>query len=339
LASLCQKTVATFSHNSTWRDANINLGIILAILGAVLAVFAAGCFLLLAVTLPGRYLGENHPDSRILQFHDGPIRYVEEGNSSTTPPLLLLHGFQGTLSQWDDTWAQLKSCSVRRIRVDVPGFGRSVWESRDFSLDKQADRIVAFLDQLGISRVTLAGTSMGGSLAATIASRHPERVNQLALFAPSGYTGSLTYDGLFGILVKPGAPNRIATWITDTPIYRVIFPNSIAMETLTLTASYGTRWVESLHHIRAPTFMAWSTNDRTADSTAAPKVHAAISGSTLLTLDYQTGHSIPNSRPALTASLLCALAEGTLPSQILTESVRSQLRAGEALSKGQEGEG
>jgi pimeloyl-ACP methyl ester carboxylesterase len=319
--------VAAFSH----IPRALQVALVTAIL---LAALAAAGVVLVAHTFSGRYAGDDHPDSRLAQLAGGPVRYVEAGTASPAQPLLLLHGYQGTLSQWNDTWTQLQSCSARRIRIDVPGFGHSVWASRDFSLDTQADRIVALLDHLGIERVTLAGTSMGGSLAAAVAARHPERIAQLALFAPSAFPGSLTYDGLFGILVKPGVPNRMATWIAGTALYRRLFPTNIATETLTLTASYDEHWAESLRSIRAPTLIAWSTSDRTADVSAAPKVHAAIAASTLLMLDAGTGHSIPNARPDLTAALLCELANGTPPQGVLTDSVTALLHAGETLDTG-----
>ncbi len=298
----------------------------------MLLVLGAACLLVMARTFPGRYAGDPHPESRSLSLTGGPVRYVEEGGSSAAPPLLLLHGYQGTLSQWNATWSRLQSCAVRRLRIDVPGFGHSVWNSSDFSLDAQADRVVAFLDARGIDRVTLAGTSMGASLAAAVAARHPQRVVQLALFAPSAYPGSLTYDGLYGVLVKPGAPNRIATRIAGTWLYRRLFPTNIAMETLTLTASYDEHWAAALGQIRAPTLIAWSRRDDTANPSAAPKVHAAISGSALLMLDDETGHSIPGARPELTAALLCELANGASPHDILTDPVRALLRPGEVFS-------
>jgi pimeloyl-ACP methyl ester carboxylesterase len=310
----------------------MKLAISSAVAACLVVALALGFVLLLALTLPGRYAGGAHPESRMLQLSGGLVRYVEEGEASGDPPLLLLHGYQGTLSQWDETWAMLQSCPARRLRVDIPGFGLSVWDSRDFSLETQADRLAEFLDQLGIARVTLAGTSMGGSLAATIAARHPARVAQLALFAPSGYPDALTYDGLFGMLVKPGPLNRIATWITDTAIFRRAFPTTIAAETLTTTASYGQPWAESLQKIRAPTFIAWSTGDRTSRPWAASKVHEAIARSVLLTLDDATQHSVPNTRPELTATLLCRLALGATPEQLLDGAAKSLLRPGETLS-------
>jgi pimeloyl-ACP methyl ester carboxylesterase len=308
---------------------------VFAVVTALLVLGAMGFVLLLTRAIPARFPGGDHPESRMVKLSRGPVRYVEEGEPSHVPPLLLLHGYQGTLSQWNDTWEKLQTCPAHRIRIDIPGFGHSVWDSRDFSLDAQADRIVAFLDELDIARVTLAGTSMGGSLAATVAARHPERIAQLALFAPSGYPDALTYDGLFGMLVKPGPLNRTAMWVTDTWIYRRAFPNNVMAETLTTTASYGTSWAESLSDIRAPTLIAWSSADRTSSSWAARKVRDAIAGSVLLTLDDATEHSVPNTRPELTAALLCQLAMGATPEQSVS-GASSLLRSGEVTTRFQE---
>lgn len=315
--------VTAFSH--------IPRGLRIAIATAILlALLAAAAVLVVGVTFSGRYAGGNHPESRVARLAGGPVRYVDAGTASQADALLLLHGHQGTLSQWDDAWARLETCPVRRIRVDVPGFGRSVWDSSDYRLDTQADRIVALLDELGIERATLAGTSMGGSLAAAVAARHPERVAQLLMLAPSAYPGSLTYDGLYGVLVRPGVPNRVATWIANSAPYRHLFPTSIASVTLSLTASYDGHWADSLRLIRAPTLIAWSIGDRTADPSAAPKVHAAIAGSRLLMLDAETGHSIPNTRPDLAATLMCALAKGTAPADLPAAAISPLLRADEA---------
>jgi 3-oxoadipate enol-lactonase len=50
-----------------------------------------------------------------------------------------------------------------------------------FSIEDMADDIVALADHLGIGRFLLAGHSMGGAIAQTVAYRHPGRVEALAL--------------------------------------------------------------------------------------------------------------------------------------------------------------
>jgi uroporphyrinogen decarboxylase len=87
---------------------------------------------------------------------------------------------------------------------------------------------------------------MGGSLAAFIAAQYPERVERLALLAPSGYTGALRYPGLYGLILRPGKLNAWATAIARSGIYRTLFPRSRALQALSVTASYGPGWVEAL---------------------------------------------------------------------------------------------
>ncbi|MEY4762494.1 MAG: hypothetical protein RLZZ200_2350 [Pseudomonadota bacterium] len=297
-------------------------------LAAAAVLLLGGSFIVLRHVMPSRYRPDVVAGATLIRVPDGQIRYELAGSGTET--LLLLHGFQGNLNQWDPVWDRMGNCEVRRLRIDVPGFGDSRVDSRDYSLDAEGERIIRFLDALDIPRVTLAGTSMGGSLAAWIAAKHPDRVSGLVLFAPSGYPGSLSYPGLFGMLVRPGPLNALATRIAGSDLYARIFPNSMAVETLTLTASYGQAWRDALPRIQAPTLIAWSAGDTTALPFAAEGVQRAIAGSALLMLDATTRHSIPNSRPELAASILCSLARGADVRETVDES-RQLLRMDEGL--------
>ena len=174
--------------------------------------------------------------------------------------MLMLHGFNGELANWDDVWKRLadEPCDARRVRLDLPGFGGSDWNSEDYGLSAQAARVIEFMDTLGIEEATLIGTSMGGSLAAWLAAEYPTRIRQRLLLAPSGYPGSLYYPGFYGALVKPGLLNQVTTWIARTGLYRAAFPRSKALQALTVTAGYGQLWADALARIEAPTVVAWS---------------------------------------------------------------------------------
>ena len=190
---------------------------------------------------------------------------------------VFIHGFNGQLGAWNGAWSHMDACG-QRLRLDVPGFGGSDWNTVDYGLPAQARRVVALLDQRGLARVTLVGTSMGGSLAAWIAAHYPERVERLALLAPSGYTGALRYPGLYGLILRPGKLNAWATAIARSRIYRTMFPRSRALQALSVTASYGPGWVEALARIRAPTLIVWSRGDEGVSYTTALDVRASIRG-------------------------------------------------------------
>ncbi|NNF66824.1 MAG: alpha/beta fold hydrolase [Gammaproteobacteria bacterium] len=103
-------------------------------------------------------------------------------------PLLLLHGFSAERDHWNRVARYLRG-QFRVIAPDLPGFGSSSQDSTlDYSIESQVDRLEAFIDQLGLTRLHLGGSSMGGAMAAVYAARHPDRVLSLWLMAPAGVT-------------------------------------------------------------------------------------------------------------------------------------------------------
>lgn len=265
-------------------------------------------------SLPGTPPTPAVPGTQTARFADGTIRYQEAGEGAHA--VLLLHGFNGHLGQWNGVWRELEDCGCRRIRMDLPGFGDSAWDSDAFGVPEQVDRVLALLDRLGVETVTLVGTSMGGSVAAAIAAEHPDRVQSLVLVAPSGYPGSLVQSGLFGRLARPGVPNRAATVVAKSPLFGLLYPHSRALQALTVTATYGRRWSDLLARIRVPTLIIWSRGDATTPYAYAASVQRAIAGSALISLDPSTSHLVPGERPDLVARSIEAMVEGVAPDDV-----------------------
>jgi pimeloyl-ACP methyl ester carboxylesterase len=296
--------------------------IILSSLGLVGLALIVPPIVLRAVTPVGPDLTDA-PAARIVWLPGGPVRTEETGSGDA---VVFLHGFNGHLGQWDPVWGALRDTTPGRlIRVDIPGFGRSVWDADDFGLPVQAQHLVRLLDSLEVDKAILVGVSMGGSLAAWTAAEYPERVSRLLLMAPSGFTDGLIYPGLFGRLVRPGRLNRGATHIARSRGYRWLFPNSKALQALTVTATYGPPWVAVLGSIRAPTLVLWSRGDLGVSFRNAPALTEAVTESRLLWLDKASGHLLEQTRPDLVAWTVRYLAAGgdiadiadTLPEDLL----------------------
>ena len=103
------------------------------------------------------------------------------------PPLVLLHGIGASKDHWPRLAHRLEG-RFRIVAPDLPGFGESD-RTGPFDLPAQAEAVRAFVDELGIDRFHLAGSSMGGRVAAEVAARHPERVRTLWLLDPAGARG------------------------------------------------------------------------------------------------------------------------------------------------------
>jgi pimeloyl-ACP methyl ester carboxylesterase len=100
--------------------------------------------------------------SRFIDIDGVNLHYKDQGSG---PPLLLVHGTLGDLSDWDD-WAALLAKRHRVLRVDLPGFGLSgPIASGNYSVDRMLALIDGFMDQVGAPRFAIAGISYGGLVA------------------------------------------------------------------------------------------------------------------------------------------------------------------------------
>lgn len=86
---------------------------------------------------------------------------------------------------------------ARQYRVwalDLKGHGDSPLHPGDnYHLEDLVADVVTFIERQGIERLTVAGNSLGGSLALVLAARHPERVSGLILLAPAVIASRLPY--------------------------------------------------------------------------------------------------------------------------------------------------
>jgi pimeloyl-ACP methyl ester carboxylesterase len=105
--------------------------------------------------------------------------------AGTGAPVVAIHGLGGTKASFLATVAALAP-RFRVIAVDLPGFGDSdkpvgaPYDARWFGA-----AIVELLDALELDRAHLVGNSLGGRVALEVGLHAPERVDRLALLAPS----------------------------------------------------------------------------------------------------------------------------------------------------------
>ncbi len=96
-------------------------------------------------------------------------------------PILLLHGYPLDSRMWDRV-VPILSLEHLCIAPDLRGFGRSVEETKSFSIETLAKDCIQLLDAMQVrQRVVVCGLSMGGYVAMQIAQRVPERLRALVL--------------------------------------------------------------------------------------------------------------------------------------------------------------
>jgi 2-succinyl-6-hydroxy-2,4-cyclohexadiene-1-carboxylate synthase len=109
----------------------------------------------------------------------------EVSGERRSPAVLFLHGFMGSSADWRGAIAALGD-RYFCIAVDLPGHGASLgMPQENYTIDGAARAVIGTLDELEVVRTVIAGYSMGGRLALSLALRCPERCAGLFLESAS----------------------------------------------------------------------------------------------------------------------------------------------------------
>ncbi|MBI3781712.1 MAG: alpha/beta hydrolase [candidate division NC10 bacterium] len=254
-------------------------------------------------------------------IREGTIFYAVTGEGA---PVLLLHGFGGEMWVWEKQMAALS----KRYRLYIPdliGYGYSDRPKVEYTLALFIDSIKQFMDQLGLRRASLIGTSMGGGIAWAFAVTYPERVDKLVLIdsippdvvtevrnpsfrwflairnvplLPYLAVALHTRGMLRATLMEMVFDDRL---ITDAVVERQYGIGRIAgtARVMTSTARHAeeiTRYESALGTLRKPTLIIWGDQDEVFPMRVGKKLHSVIKDSELLAITG-TGHMSMWERP------------------------------------------
>lgn len=97
-------------------------------------------------------------------------------------PLVLLHGFTGSVASWDRLLPDLTD-GFQVIRIDLLGHGQTGCPDlpERYSMRHQVLDLTGIFDRLRIKQADVLGYSMGGRVALSLACMYPDRVRRLIL--------------------------------------------------------------------------------------------------------------------------------------------------------------
>ncbi len=197
--------------------------------------------------------------------------------------VLLIHGSGPGVSAWAN-WRLTIPDLARHFRViapDIVGFGYTERPVDAYDLDTWTRHVLGVLDALGIEQTHVVGNSFGGSLALSLAIRHPERVRRLGLMGAVGIDFPLTpgLDAVWGYEPSVESMAELLRVFTATPapgledLARLRYDASIRPGVHEAYAQMfpapRQRWVTALSHdeplvsaITAPTLIFHGREDR-----------------------------------------------------------------------------
>ncbi len=143
------------------------------------------------------------------------LRYQKSG---TGPALVLLHTIRTQLEYFRDLVPLLEE-SFTVYTVDLPGHGYSRIDPKGrYDETYFREGVVGFIEKLDLADVTIAGESIGGVLALTVATAIPDRIRQVISINP------YDYDTRYGDGIRRG--NAFANLIVGSlqiPVIGAIF--------------------------------------------------------------------------------------------------------------------
>lgn len=228
--------------------------------------------------------------SKFVQVGPYRVHYLIGGEG---PPLLLLHGHPSRALEWGPLLPKL-TARHRIVALDFLGYGESDCPDVDYSIPTQTKLVVGLLDTLGLRQTDVLGFSMGGWVALTLASEHPDRVRRLILVD----SGGLKFDTT--LTPNSFVPRTVAEFREFEAMHSDRrLPDFVARDLLRLSQERGwaiKRMGESLlsfrdamdgrmGQVRMPVLLVWGKEDRLIPYQVAQRLEHELPQAKLFALD------------------------------------------------------
>jgi pimeloyl-ACP methyl ester carboxylesterase len=222
------------------------------------------------------------------------IRMLSAGSGD---PLLYLHG-SGDLGMWTPALSGLAE-THRVYRPDHPGYSGSADRDGIDSVHDMAFFYLDLLDEIGVEQIVVVGSSLGGWLAADLATIEPHRIGRLVLVAAAGVRADVLTPDMFTLgqaeqadllfhdeELRAAAKRQADGAEQDPERFTRYLRNRITTAHLGWNPyMHDPKLPDRLHRITAPTLILWGAQDGVlpvgyADrwSELLPKAEVAIVG-------------------------------------------------------------
>lgn len=106
--------------------------------------------------------------------------------AGTGQEVIFLHGTSGHLEAFTRNIKAHVEAGFRCHAIDLLGHGFTSKPDGNYEIPRYVEHVLAYMNAVGATQASIVGESIGGWIAARLASDHPERVASLILVAPGG---------------------------------------------------------------------------------------------------------------------------------------------------------
>lgn len=269
-----------------------------------------------------------NPPSQFITLPSGATVHYRDQGQRNGPAIVLVHGAQGSLHEWEPWVAQLGD-QFRMISLDLPGHGLTgPVPSEDYSSEATMEFVSEFTGVMNIERFVLAGHSMGGAIAARMAIRHPERLTALILVNAAGLPTSAPRQQSLGYFVlRTPILQNILLYVSPRTLFEAEYKKRVANQQIVTPEMIDRYWIlnrktgnraatlkrfqtpsdtfvqDNVSKIATPTLILWGDQDGSTPPDIGQAYNAAIKGSRLVVF-RNTGHLTMEETPEQSARIV-----------------------------------
>jgi epoxide hydrolase 4 len=279
-----------------------------------------------------------------VSFQNGGITlHAKAAGPQDGPVAVLLHGFPEFWYSWHKQIEPLAAAGFRVIAPDQRGYNQSSKPAgvASYALAELASDVVAIADQLGQSRIFLAGHDWGAAVAWGTALLHPQRVAKMVIlnvphpsvmrrhlrtnrqqlrkswyilffqlpWLPEIYFSKGNYRNGVRALVGSSRPGTFSE--EELTLYRATWSQPGAVTAMINWYRAGARHAPKLadRTVRVPTHILWGMRDKFLSAEMAHDSLRYCSDATLFTFE-EASHWLQHEEPERVAQLLIEFFRG-----------------------------
>src|SRR5215467_8716758 len=190
-------------------------------------------------------------------------------------PLVYLHSAYG-----ENLWLGFHEALAERFRVIAPahpGFAASEGIEEIDTMEDIVFHYLDVLDHLGLERVNVVGVSLGGWIAAELATRYPDRIKRMVLGAPAGiWLDEHPITDMFALMGRPEKLRPVLFHDPTSTLANIVVPENAPEEMMVeaykaAAATARLAWNPPGHNpklagrlsrINSPVLILWGDDDK-----------------------------------------------------------------------------
>lgn len=122
-------------------------------------------------------------------------------------PIIFLHSWVGSWRYWINAM-QIASTSFRAYALDLYGFGDTIRDPLRYSLEKQAELVHGFLEEMGIGKVAIVGHDLGALVGFNFIKKWHTSVDRMMVI-----NCPMEYDAI-NTRMRTAPSAELADWLT-----------------------------------------------------------------------------------------------------------------------------